>query len=137
MCQHALSQLLHLTYSTHPLVRTVPSDVFGADPTTGWPEASDATIAGEAVEVSGAAGPHTRVPNLHIARRTYNAVRNLTVDWLGDGEGLWLPALGGQASSNPFHWFSQVVGPLYAAQRANASAGWGANAWDGFLVQNR
>ena len=116
------------------------TDVFGADPEPSpsdkRTDASDPSIAGVMELVKGAAlgeddaravFTHESLPNLMLARRTQNALKNVTVDWLPPGAGLWLSAIAGQASSNPFHWFSQMVAPLYAAQRANATVEWGAN----------
>ena len=34
---------------------------------------------------------------------------------------LWLLPLPGQSSWNPYHWFTSIVGPLYAAVRNNAT----------------
>ena len=68
------------------------------------------------------------------------------IDWVDSH--LWLGAVPGQGSRNPFHWFSAVVGPLWAAVRNNGTcappapdgsyvcAGWGANPRDAVIPRH-
>ena len=77
--------------------------------------------------------PPPPAERLRLARRTRNDAANLTIDWLPDASGLWVVALPGQAWSNPFHWMSSMVGPLYAALRSNASGPPGSNPLDGYM----
>lgn len=55
----------------------------------------------------------------------------ITVDYV-DGA-LWLVPLPAGAAGNAYEWAASVTAPLFAAQRANASGGWGAHPLDGWV----